>query len=163
MKINEKYLNYIDSDFYIGGMNGMITENGLFISSDGEFAKDEKWIEIRGNKLIFDKPINEAQLKCVKRFVIHHSRTDEGIDVIYKGKEYEKAVYYKIDDAMEWLLKECNDDLIYGKTFLDRCNIGCRKYLYESVFNGFLFDKNILTETHHVNHDFDSLINELSE
>lgn len=31
MKINEKNLNYIDSDFYIGGMNGMITENGLFI------------------------------------------------------------------------------------------------------------------------------------
>ena len=30
MKINEKYLNYIDSDFYIGGMNGMIIENGLF-------------------------------------------------------------------------------------------------------------------------------------
>ena len=31
MKINEKYLNCIDSDFYIGEMNGMITENGLFI------------------------------------------------------------------------------------------------------------------------------------
>ena len=30
MKINEKYLNCIDSDFYIGGMNGTITENGLF-------------------------------------------------------------------------------------------------------------------------------------
>ena len=29
MKINEKYLNYIDSDFYIGGMNELITENGL--------------------------------------------------------------------------------------------------------------------------------------
>ena len=163
MKINEKYLNCIDSDFYIGGMNGMITEKGLFISSDGEFVKDEKWIEIRGNKLIFDNPINEGQIECVKRFLIHHSRTDEGIDVIYKGKECEKASYYKIDDAMEWLLNECNDDLIYGKTFLDRCNIGYRKYLYEIVFNGFLFDKNILTETHHVNHDFDSLISELSE
>ena len=31
MKINEKYLNYIDSDFYIGGMNGTITEKVLFI------------------------------------------------------------------------------------------------------------------------------------
>lgn len=31
MKINEKYLNYIDNDFYIGGMNELITENGLFI------------------------------------------------------------------------------------------------------------------------------------
>ena len=27
MKINEKYLNCIDRDFYIGGMNGLITEN----------------------------------------------------------------------------------------------------------------------------------------
>ena len=59
MKINEKYLNCIDSDFYIGGMNGMITENGSFIASDGKFVKDEKWIEIRGNKLILDNPINE--------------------------------------------------------------------------------------------------------
>lgn len=30
MKINEKYLNYIDSDFYIGGMNELI-KNGLLI------------------------------------------------------------------------------------------------------------------------------------
>ena len=123
MKINEKYLNCIDSDFYIGGMNGMITEKGLFISSDGKFVKDEKWIEIRGNKLIFDNPINEGQIECVKRFLIHHSRTDEGIDVIYKGKEFKQAAYYKIDEAMEWLLNECHDDLIYGKTFLDRCKI----------------------------------------